>query len=945
MLGSKFANESLRESGANRCGSDKRPCAKPPVEKCAQEGRNRDSNDQRRQKEMFKKQHIVSLLAGLLFILFSGYAQAATYWVSAVAADDSAACGSIDGNSDPGTYRKTVAGGAACLSGGDTLRVKAGTYAESLSATSLFPSGTPSAPTIIEGDGMGASVIRPSSGRPVIFSAGTARQYITFRKLGFDAVNSGGIAFLGDGSNGNHNFITIEDSEIKNSNSGAALNITGGSHGWIIRRNKIHDNLASNSALIYARGNDMLFERNEIYNSLGACLLFQFNDAASTGNIARWNLIYNCAELTDGNGNFNDNAGGSLFYQNIVINGSGWGITATRDHTPSTPRRHYNNTIFNNGAGAVNYKDPTTSIQLKENIVVGTISSDTANVVTPNTTTNPGFKDTSAGNYNVPLSMASNGTDYSSLGILHNNQPGRGALDPMEFASAHTRDSNTVRIVLHNSFGALKNVATFSAWSCRFNGGAATNPTGVTAASDTEVDLDLAVTMDENMIVDCSYNNDLGNVLNSINIGNRTNNTGNAHLLSFTNQAVTNTLGGGGGGSPDAPVVASVGYSEETSDTASHDALIPVGTGANDLLLFHSTLSGTPTITGGMTGWTQLSRTSSSTDITGEIWWKIATGSESNFVYTTSASEQSTTRIFRITGWHGTSAPEVTGVSGNSAMPDCPSLSVSWGSESNRWLCVFSRNRGDALVTAYPANYDDDQFNDSTGTGSGTVQSAAASRGLNAETQDPGAYSSDDVHRWAAFTIAVRPGTAGGGGGSVPAVFEQRDYCWKDWQDAETTACKVAQNVPAHVHGNAKIVARIGIGITADDPPAQALSAQYRVTGVNAIDWTSITDSCAAPCVKYTAPKTRSNGEATTRLLTLPGGLTFAAGILQAQQGSTPTADYAENTWVEFDQSIELVGLSAGDTVEVRMKRETELLETYTMIATLNVEGLTASAP
>src|ERR1041385_5052270 len=76
---------------------------------------------------------IFLLLTGLL--LWTAPAWATDYWI-ATSGNNSNACSSVDSveadpPTDPGVYKLTIASASACLSAGDRIIVKAGTYSSS----------------------------------------------------------------------------------------------------------------------------------------------------------------------------------------------------------------------------------------------------------------------------------------------------------------------------------------------------------------------------------------------------------------------------------------------------------------------------------------------------------------------------------------------------------------------------------------------------------------------------------------------------------------------------------------------------------------------------------------------------------------------------------------------------------------------------------------------
>lgn len=888
----------------------------------------------------------------LLFILaFLGLtpsaAQATQYWVKLTGGTTTTSCVTASGNSDPGAYIRTVQAGLACVGASDTLNVLNGVYPENINWTPSS-SGTLANPIHIKGESKADTIIRPTSGRlwQMSVPAGQTRNHIKFSNMTWDGNLNEDRIFTT--FNGRFGFITlsglniINAGKINNVPGGIAITCGGDGTGsdlgdWIIENSLIHTNTTG----IYYQCPRATVRNNEWHTTTRNAILIQSNDLQHPGvHRVERNLVYNTGLANDGHRAIACNQPG-IYAHNIVRDNTNWGILCTQFAGGANHAKIFNNTVEGNGSGGIRINPNMLGLEVKNNIVFGnggTAISDagTSTVLENNTTTDPSWVNAAAHNFNVTSGSASNGTDLTSQGILDNNLPGRGALDPVEIASAVTLSANQIRLTVSNSFSALRNVSAIG-FSCNVG-----TVTGAVASGNTNIDLTVDATMTDLSTPTCSYTNATGTILNSIGIGNKTDATGNAHLLSFTNFVVVNTLEPGAG-DDDPPATAEVGINTETVDTTSHGATVPLNIAAGDLLVAHLSLNGVPTISG-MTGWTQVCR-QANTNVVGEVYYKIAVGDEIDFTYTSSASEQSITYIFRIpaASWHGTTPPECATATGASTTPDSPSLNpAGWATANNLWFSFFSRFRGDQIITAYPVNYPNDQHNDDTGTFSTTVQMGSASRSLSTEQEDPSPFTVGGSQNWAAFTVTVRPlGEPPVEPGVV--VFEQRDVCWKYWQDAESVACSFAQNTQAKAHGFGRIVARVGIGVTGANADPTAFIGEYRINGGA---WTVIANSaCAAPCIEYVAPRIRSNGEATTRLLDLPVGLIFAAGALQAQAGASAVFDYAQDGWTEFDQSLQFVGLTAGDLVEIRMRHEIGTLLTYTNYATLLVVVDSASMP
>lgn len=191
-----------------------------------------------------------------------------------------------------------------------------------------------------------------------------------------------------------------------------------------------------------------------------------------------------------------------------------------------------------------------------------------------------------------------------------------------------------------------------------------------------------------------------------------------------------------------------------------------------------------PTISGMPAGWAELRDLLSGTTNNLTVWWKQSDGTEVDFTFTTSASVRSATRTLRITGHVSATAPEVsTGATGTSTAPDPDLLNPTGAAQDILWIAFCTSDAG--VISAYPTNYADNQFADGT-TG---ADLGMATRNLNADSEDPGAFTIFST-AWCACTIAVK-GAGGGGGSGVPgglrglSVFRSkgRRYWQGFWPD------------------------------------------------------------------------------------------------------------------------------------------------------------------
>src|SRR6266566_4039560 len=130
------------------------------------------------------------LLLVMLLTIFPVLAHGTTYYV-AKTGSDSNSCNSAQ---SPSTPKLTINAGAGCLSAGDTLIVKSGTYNEILA--DVIPSGTAGSHTIVRSETQYGAIIQPDGGwQGQLFSGvglvtfGQTRGFITFDGFVIDGVN------------------------------------------------------------------------------------------------------------------------------------------------------------------------------------------------------------------------------------------------------------------------------------------------------------------------------------------------------------------------------------------------------------------------------------------------------------------------------------------------------------------------------------------------------------------------------------------------------------------------------------------------------------------------------------------------------------------------------------------------------------------------------------
>jgi hypothetical protein len=214
------------------------------------------------------------------------------------------------------------------------------------------------------------------------------------------------------------------------------------------------------------------------------------------------------------------------------------------------------------------------------------------------------------------------------------------------------------------------------------------------------------------------------------------------------------------------PIVAATNTSTDTTSDTNQVISLPANIAAGNLLLLvhhGSGLDSTPNTA--CTGWTLLDDEplfSNTSHLA--IFYKIASGSEgASVTCTTDQVEDSAACTYRITGWHGTTPPEIsTNTENTTGEPDPASVTPSWGAEDTLWIAIASEDFNNSDFTAYPINYGTANITIATHTSNGGA-CAMAARGLNATSENPGTFTTDATAvGWGAFTVAVRDDGVGG---------------------------------------------------------------------------------------------------------------------------------------------------------------------------------------
>lgn len=210
------------------------------------------------------------------------------------------------------------------------------------------------------------------------------------------------------------------------------------------------------------------------------------------------------------------------------------------------------------------------------------------------------------------------------------------------------------------------------------------------------------------------------------------------------------------------PVVAERVSGTSGTATTSHSFSAPAGTVAGNLLLvFWSTATGSGGPASPPTGYTGLF-THGLTGISSQIWYKVATGSDS-ISFTSGASSTGRYVTLRITGASGVVTGDFSFSASAAANSNPPSHSPAAGSADYLWIAA--RAGADSTgASAAPSG-----FSNLTSTPAGSGSFSTSELSSTTATVDPATFTSPSA-TWLAYTVAVAPGVGGGGGGPSVAT-------------------------------------------------------------------------------------------------------------------------------------------------------------------------------
>jgi parallel beta-helix repeat protein len=346
----------------------------------------------------------LALSATLITGLFLGglwhvrAATAATYYV-ATNGNDSRSC---DTAQTIGTPKQSIGSGIRCLSAGDTLYIRGGTYNEVVDDNNIkpFPQGSSWNNAVTIAGYPNEIAILHGSGDHTL-GLGQQTWYVIFDNIVIDGSGSTfGVSFFGS------TFVRFQNSEVKNAQaSGILSNLAVPNFNEYLHLKLHHNGSSRFDHGIYLEGQNNLIDGCEMYNNIGYGIHI-YNGGGGTGsNTIRNNSVHN--NLGDG-GVTLSSGNNHLFYNNIVYNNNGYGITIGFGGADNT--QIYNNTIYGNSYYAINLRGGVSNTKIRNNIFFSNNSDSiddfgsSGTVLSNNLTSNPLFVDATNADFHLQVS-------------------------------------------------------------------------------------------------------------------------------------------------------------------------------------------------------------------------------------------------------------------------------------------------------------------------------------------------------------------------------------------------------------------------------------------------------------------------------------------------------------------------------------------------------------
>ncbi len=500
--------------------------------------------------------YVVLIAILLTFLPVTPSLWAATYYMG-TSGSDANSCATAQNS---GTRKRTFASASTCLSPGDTLIVGDGTYTEIMNISVSLNAGTSSNRITIQAENRRQATFAPGGASTRALTL--LRSYYTVEGFVFNCTSTASgdntACFSNNVTSGINN-VWLIDNEFYNSQGGGGY-AGGGSSGWIIEYNTIHDN---GWATDYHQSNGLYFpslvnsiiRRNEFYHN--ECVAIRFGNSSTTGgdstdNIAEYNYIH---DNGDGFGGVEDctSEGAAILLAgsrnvaryNLIKNQWRYGLLfySFSPHV-ETDNSAYNNTVYNASFYCIDTRTNVFNSTAKNNHLAAcglgaTRDTGTGTVYSNNRTTGT-ITDCTVSTSDFTQKAGSSCIDAGvDVGLSYNGSaPDIGAFETFVFSSCEVPNSaaSTIQITFTSNTNVLG--STLTTFTARRNGSNNALTGAATKIGDNIVSLPLTTTYVGGDTADISWAS--GGLTDSALIGGSLNQP---YVQTLTNQSCTNNSG------------------------------------------------------------------------------------------------------------------------------------------------------------------------------------------------------------------------------------------------------------------------------------------------------------------------------------------------------------------------------------------------------------------
>jgi len=392
----------------------------------------------------------------VLFLFGITFCEGATYYV-AKTGTDSNSCTQAQSTATP---KLTINAGLACLSSGDTLQIRVGTYnqaIDNLNAGSNIPSGNgsfTSATRIMAYPGE-TVWLAPTGVNHVIEIANRSYVIVDGIKVDMSGTNpSNNASSVGVKLSSGSNRVRYTNGEIKNGGNGVQIADVGSDYNEILNT-YLHDLNGPFSPPFtgfYVGETHNIIANNIVERVVGECIQLYSYNGNKGYNTVRNNTFRNCNTAYNGSGSgiIVGSGPSNLVYNNVVMNTQGidFGAGISVGFGCSNCQI-YNNTIYNNHWYGVVINSGTNSTVIKNNIIYlnggGTIlDQGTSTVQSNNVFANPVFVNASSGDFRIQSGSPAIGTGVDLSSIFTIDYAGTSRVLPWD-AGAYKYSSQTTQ--------------------------------------------------------------------------------------------------------------------------------------------------------------------------------------------------------------------------------------------------------------------------------------------------------------------------------------------------------------------------------------------------------------------------------------------------------------------------------------------------------------------